>query len=75
VLLAPLPHAAAFMTAVALRALGFLVLIAITAAVAIYVFTKDRRWLRWAWRLFAGAVAVALIVAAFLILERLVVAI
>jgi hypothetical protein len=63
------------MTAVALRAVGFLVLICIAAAVAMYLFTKDRRWLRWAWRVFAGAVAVALIVAAFLVLERLVIAI
>jgi hypothetical protein len=63
------------MTAVALRAVGFLVLIAIAAAVAMYVFTRDRRWLRWAGRLFAGAVTVALVVAAFLILERLVIAI
>jgi hypothetical protein len=63
------------MTAFALRAVGFLVLICIAAAVAMYVFTKDRRWLRWAWRVFAGAVAVALIVAAFLVLERLVIAI
>jgi high-affinity Fe2+/Pb2+ permease len=51
------------------------VLICIAAAVAMYLFTKDRRWLRWAWRVFAGAVAVALIVAAFLVLERLVIAI
>jgi hypothetical protein len=63
------------MTAVALRAIGFLVLICIAAAVAMYLFTKDRRWLRWAWRVFAGGVAVALIVAAFLVLERLVIAI
>jgi len=60
------------MNTVALRAVGFLVLIAITVAVAMYLVTRDRRWLRWAWRVFAGAVAVALIVAAFLILERLV---
>jgi hypothetical protein len=63
------------MTAVALRAVGFLVLIAIAAAVAMYVFTQDRRWLKWAWRLFSGALMVALVVAAFLILERLVIAI
>ena len=63
------------MSGVALRAVGFLVLIAITVAVAMYVFTQDRRWLRWAWRMFAGVVAVALIVAAFLVFERLVIAI
>jgi hypothetical protein len=63
------------MTAVALRFVGFLVLIAITVAVGMYVFTKDRRWLRWAWRLFSGAVVVALIVVAFLVLERLIIAI
>jgi hypothetical protein len=63
------------MTAVALRVVGFLVLIVIAAAVGMYVFTQDRRWLRWAWRVFAAALAVALIVAAFLILERLIIAI
>jgi hypothetical protein len=63
------------MTAVALRVVGFLVLIVITGAVGMYVFTKDRRWLRWAWRVFTGALVVALIVAAFLVLERLIIAI
>jgi hypothetical protein len=63
------------MTAVALRVVGFLVLIVIAAAVGMYVFTKDRRWLRWAWRVFGAALAVALIVAAFLVLERLIIAI
>ena len=36
------------MTAVALRVVGFLVLIVIAGAMGMYVFTKDRRWLRWA---------------------------
>jgi hypothetical protein len=63
------------MTAVALRVVGFLVLIVLAGAVGMYVFTKDRRWLKWAWRVFTAAVAVALIVAAFLVLERLIIAI
>ena len=63
------------MTAVALRALGFLVLIVIAGALGMYAFTKDRRWLTWARRLFAVALTVALIAAAFLLLERLIIAI
>jgi hypothetical protein len=63
------------MTAVALRVVGFLVLIVIAAAVGMYMFTGDRRWLKWAWRVAGAALAVALIVAAFLVLERLILAI
>ncbi len=63
------------MTAVALRALGFLVLIVIAGALGMYAFTKDRRWLTWARRLFVVALTVALIAAAFLLLERLIIAI
>jgi hypothetical protein len=63
------------MTAVALRVVGFLVLIGIAVAVGMYVFTRDRRWLKWAWRVAGAALAVALIVAAFLVLERLIIAI
>jgi hypothetical protein len=40
-----------------------------------YAFTKDRRWLTWARRVFGAALVVALIVAAFLVLERLIIAI
>jgi hypothetical protein len=63
------------MTAVALRVIGFLVLIVIAGALGMYAFTKDRRWLTSARRLFAVALTVALIVAAFLLLERLIIAI
>ena len=63
------------MTAVALRAIGFLVLLAIAGALGMYVFTKDRRWLRWAWRAFTVALAIALLIGAFLVLERLILAV
>ena len=63
------------MTAVALRAVGFVALILIGGALAMYVFTRDRRWLRWAGRGFAAVVGIALVVAAFLVLERLILAI
>jgi hypothetical protein len=63
------------MTAVALRALGFLVLLVIVGALGMYAFTKDRRWLTSARRLFLVALTIALIVAAFLLLERLIIAI
>jgi len=40
------------MTAVALRVIGFLVLIAIGASVVTFLVTKDRRWLRFGWKIF-----------------------
>ena len=63
------------MTAVALRAIGFLVLIAIGASVVTFLVTKDRRWLRFGWRVLKYSVIVALIVLAFLAMERLILAV
>jgi len=63
------------MTAVALRVIGFLVLIAIGASVVAFLVTKDRRWLRLGWQVLKYSVIVALIVLAFLALERLILAV
>ena len=63
------------MTAVLLRLAGFLVLIAIGASIAAFLLTQDRRWLRFAWQILKYSLVLALIVVAFLALERLVLAI
>jgi hypothetical protein len=63
------------MTAVALRLAGFLALLTIGGALVAYLATQDRRWLRFAWQLVKYSLVLALIVPAFLTLERLVLAI
>ncbi len=63
------------MTAVALRIIGFLVLLGIGGAMLMYVVTRDRRWLRFGWQGFKYAMVVVLIVLAFLALERLILAV
>ena len=63
------------MTAVALRIIGFLVVLVIGGSVALYLITQDRRWLRVAWRVFTYALIVAGVVLAFLVLERLILAV
>lgn len=62
------------MTAVALRIIGFLVLLAIGGAMLMYVVTRERRWLRFGWQAFKYTVIVVLIVLAFLAFERLILA-
>ncbi|QWT44849.1 hypothetical protein [Azospira inquinata] len=54
-----------------LRLLGILVLLGVGAAVALFLFTRNSRYLDWAWRLFRYALMVALLVFALLVLERL----
>ena len=63
------------MTAVALRVVGFLALIVIGACVAMTLFTRDRRWLRFGWQVFKYTLLVSLVVLAFLVLERLILAV
>jgi hypothetical protein len=57
---------------VVLRLVTFLVVIAIGASFAAFVWTRDRRWLRLAWQIFKYALILVLIVLALLALERLV---
>jgi hypothetical protein len=63
------------MTAVAFRVIGFLVLVAIGAALVTYLVTRDRRWLRFAWQVLKYSLILTLIVLAFLVLERLILAV
>jgi len=63
------------MTLVALRIIGFIVLITVGGAVATYLFTQDRRWLRFAWQVFKYSLLVVAVVLAFLFLERLLLAV
>jgi hypothetical protein len=63
------------MTAVALRVVGFLVLIAIGASLVTFLATKDRRWLRFGWQVLKYSLILVLIVLAFLALERLILAV
>jgi hypothetical protein len=63
------------MTAVALRVVGFLVLIAIGASFVAFLATKDRRWLRFGWQVLKYSLILVLVVLAFLALERLILAV
>ena len=63
------------MTAVALRLAGFLALIVIGASLVTYLTTKDPRWLHLGWQALKYSLILALIVIAFLALERLILAI
>ena len=55
-----------------LRLVGALVLIAIGAALALYFFSRNRRYLRFAWRVLQFAFVFLLVFMAFYVLERLV---
>jgi hypothetical protein len=57
---------------VVLRLVGVLVLIAITGSLALYVFTRNRRYLMFAWRVFQFAFVFLLVFMALYLLERLV---
>jgi hypothetical protein len=63
------------MSAVIIRLIVFLVVIAIGGSFALFLFTGDRRWLRFGWQVFKYTVILVLIVLAFLALERLVLAV
>jgi hypothetical protein len=55
-----------------LRLVGVLVLIAITGSLALYVFTRNRRYLTFAWRVFQFAFVFLLVFMSLYLLERLV---
>jgi hypothetical protein len=57
---------------VVLRLVGILVFIAITGSVALYLFTRNRRFLDYAWRIFQFACVFLLVFMALFVLERLV---
>jgi hypothetical protein len=60
---------------IVLRLVGLLVLIAIAGSLALYLFTRNRRYLTFAWRVFQFAFVFLLVFMAFYVLERLVLAI
>ena len=53
-----------------LRLLAVLTLISVAGGVAAFLFTRDARYLQFAWRLFRYSLLVTLLVFALLILER-----
>jgi hypothetical protein len=55
-----------------LRLVGILTLIAIVGAIALYLFTRNRRYLTFAWRVFQFAFIFLLVFMALYVLERLV---
>ena len=57
---------------IVLRLIGLLVLITITGSVVMYLFTRNRRYLAFAWRVFQFAFVFLLIFMALYVLERLV---
>jgi hypothetical protein len=60
---------------IVLRLVGLLVLIAIAGSLALYLFTRNRRYLTFAWRVFQFAFVFLLVFMALYVLERLVLAI
>ena len=54
-----------------LRVCGILLLITVVAALALYAITRQRRYLRFAWRTFLFALILVLLVMAFYVSERL----
>ena len=57
---------------VVLRLIGVLVLITLAGSLALYLFTRNRRYLTLAWRVFQFAFVFLLVFMALYVLERLV---
>jgi hypothetical protein len=55
-----------------LRLIGILALIAIVGSITLYLFTRNRRYLTIAWRLFQFAFVFLLVFLALYVLERVV---
>ncbi|MCE3000134.1 MAG: hypothetical protein ACK59Y_06115 [Betaproteobacteria bacterium] len=55
----------------AIRVFGLILLLAIGVCLAMYVWTRERKYLNLAWRLFWGGLALGLVVAAIYAGERL----
>lgn len=58
-----------------LRIAGFLLLITVGGALAVYLLTRDRRWLRFAWQILKYGMVMACVVLAFMLFERLLLAV
>ena len=57
---------------VVLRLIGIVVLITLVGSLALYVLTRNRRYLTWAWRVFQFAFVFLLVLMVLYVLERLV---
>jgi hypothetical protein len=57
---------------IVLRLIGILVLITLAGSLALYLFTRNRRYLTFAWRVFQFAFVFLLVFMALYVLERLV---
>ena len=55
-----------------LRIVGFLVLIAIGASFVMYLLTRNRRYVTFAWQVFKYGMVMAIIVLTFIVFERVV---
>ncbi|MCE9639034.1 MAG: hypothetical protein K8S22_02600 [Betaproteobacteria bacterium] len=55
-----------------LRIVGFLVLITVGASLVVYLLTKNRRYVTFAWQLLKYGMLMAIIVLACLLFERLI---
>ena len=55
-----------------LRIVGFLVLITIGASLVMYLFTKNRRYVTFAWQVFKYGMVMAIVVLTFILFERMV---
>ena len=61
------------MPIVVLRFVAYLALIAIGLALALWLFTRNRRYLNFAWQLFRFFVVLAALVLGLFVLERLII--
>jgi hypothetical protein len=55
-----------------LRIVGFLLLITIGASVVMYLLTRNRRYVAFAWQALKYGMVMAIIVLAFMLLERVI---
>ena len=55
-----------------LRVVGFLLLITIGASLVMYLLTRNRRYVTFAWQTLKYGMVVAIIVLAFMLLERVI---
>lgn len=58
-----------------LRIAGFLLLITVGGALLVFLLTRDRRWLRFAWQVLKYGMVMACVVLAFMLFERLLLAV
>ena len=55
-----------------LRIVGFILLITIGASLAMFVYTRNRRYVTFAWQLLKYGMVMAIIVLTFMLFERLI---